>query len=513
MSEKKQSSTSAGVPRGDKRSGLRKVPIRLCYSSDEDSDYDSEAEGNHVTIKVKIDPNVKDDKSNLTSKRFRVLKTLMGSGREFVLIYRKLMLDYFKPEGKHTAMHAGFRLIALQRVFQGEALQKYMKILNEVKEEYCTRALETHPVEAAGISQKSYHDFFVFMKTFRLMDEGDDEDEYFNEEKDAWASQKTIQKDENKKGWLERIREDHVNFERKVMYAIGENIWSPNHRGVWKRQYEYLMFQTQKPYGWSMSQYVNRHEELNEVMRYMQPPSRRGEAALDADWKQRDDGISEFGFRDCVLNGLPERMQNQIRRRVASDKDISSISRIEFQDILLEVEEDDVLEQEKLRKAKKESAATKRKAEKGSEDRGWSKRAKGKARRANLICNYCKKKGLPEKVYTTHIESNCRVKKRETQEKLAGSSQKELNDAMAKIKIDHKKAIRKMYKLSNKKNREFKALRAFLKAGGEKEKKAFRKFAKDFKANSDSDESHVSSGSSCSISDFGDSSDSDSDNE
>ena len=120
MSEKK-GSTNSSVPRGDKRSGLKKVPIRLCYSSDEDSDYDPEAEGSYATIKVKIDPNLKDDKTNLTSKKFRVIKTLMGTGREFVLVYRQLMLDYFEPKGKTTKMHTGFRLLALQLVFQGEA--------------------------------------------------------------------------------------------------------------------------------------------------------------------------------------------------------------------------------------------------------------------------------------------------------------------------------------------------------------------------------------------------------
>ena len=66
MSEKK-GATNAGVPRGDKRSDLRKVPIRLSYSSDEDSDYNSEAEGCHVNIniKMKINPNFKDNKVNL----------------------------------------------------------------------------------------------------------------------------------------------------------------------------------------------------------------------------------------------------------------------------------------------------------------------------------------------------------------------------------------------------------------------------------------------------------------
>ena len=123
MSEKKRS-TNAGVPRGDKRSSLKKIPIRLCYSSDEDSEYNMDAEGSYVNIKVKIDPNGKDNKSNLTAKRFRVLKTLMDTGKEFVLIYHQMMLDYFEPKGKHTAMHAGFRLMALQRVLQGFALHK-----------------------------------------------------------------------------------------------------------------------------------------------------------------------------------------------------------------------------------------------------------------------------------------------------------------------------------------------------------------------------------------------------
>ncbi len=46
----------------------------------------------------------------------------------------------------------------------------------------------------------SYHDFLKFMKTFRLMDDGDDEDEYFDEVKDSWSSQKTIAADKAKKG-------------------------------------------------------------------------------------------------------------------------------------------------------------------------------------------------------------------------------------------------------------------------------------------------------------------------
>ncbi len=168
------------------------------------------------------------------------------------------------------------------------------------------------------------------MKTFRLMDDGDDEDKCFNKIKDSWSSQKTITTNEDKKGWIERICDNHLNFECKVMYAVGRKIWSPNHRDVWKRQYEYLKFQTLKPYAWSTSQYVSRHEELNEVLRYMQPPSRHGEEALDADWKMRDQGMNEYGFRDCILNGLPKSMQNAICRCVASNKDIMTISRIEF---------------------------------------------------------------------------------------------------------------------------------------------------------------------------------------
>ena len=59
MSDSNKGSTNSGVLRGDKRSGLKKVPIRLCYSSDEGSDDDSDAEGSYVNIKVKIDPNLK----------------------------------------------------------------------------------------------------------------------------------------------------------------------------------------------------------------------------------------------------------------------------------------------------------------------------------------------------------------------------------------------------------------------------------------------------------------------
>ena len=66
----KKGSTNANVPKGDKRSGLKRILIRLWYSSNEDSEYETDAKGSYVNIKVKINPNGKDDKSNLTAKRF-----------------------------------------------------------------------------------------------------------------------------------------------------------------------------------------------------------------------------------------------------------------------------------------------------------------------------------------------------------------------------------------------------------------------------------------------------------
>ncbi len=82
-----------------------------------------------------------------------------------------------------------------------------------------------------------------------------------------------------------------------------------------------------------MTQYINRHEELNKVMHYMQPPSRRGEDALNADWKMRNDGMNDYSFRNCIINGLPDSMQTAACRHVASDKDITTIPCVEFQDI------------------------------------------------------------------------------------------------------------------------------------------------------------------------------------
>ena len=209
-------------------------------------------------------------------------------------------------------------------------------------------------------------------------------------------------------------------------------------------------------------------------------------------------------------------MQNAIRCRVASDKDIMTISRIEFQDILLEAKEDDHINQERLSKIKRE-ASKKRKAEKAqsssSKDKEWSKQSKSKARRANLVCNYCKKKGLPEKVFSTHVEQHCRIKKRDARDGTSSASSRKASSELENVKKDHKKAMRKITKAKKEMKKELQAFRAFLKSGDSKQKKAFKKFSKDYgKKKKHTGSDNESSSDSDSSSDSN-SSDSDSDSE
>ena len=70
---------SSRLPVGEKKSGLTPA---ICFCEDIIKNDDDEEEATLATIKVKIDPNGADDRTNLEDKKFPQIKNLTYAGAE-----------------------------------------------------------------------------------------------------------------------------------------------------------------------------------------------------------------------------------------------------------------------------------------------------------------------------------------------------------------------------------------------------------------------------------------------
>jgi len=122
-------------------------------------------------------------------------------------------------------------------------------------------------------------------------------DDAYKDKKWNWSTQSEIKKAKGLKTFSQRILGHIRNFERSVWFRLGENLWSPSHRTVWKDQREYLKFNIKKPYKWHMTTYINRCEVLANLLKYMQPPSQKGQDEFLADWKMRNKGMAKIEVR------------------------------------------------------------------------------------------------------------------------------------------------------------------------------------------------------------------------
>ena len=118
------------MPVGEKKSGLTPA-IRFC--EDIMKKDDDEEEATLATIKVKIDPNGADDRTNLEDKKFPQIKNLTYAGAEVMKSIRALDLDLYRPQGITDGDHAFERISYFERTLSGNARSQFNKIYEQAR--------------------------------------------------------------------------------------------------------------------------------------------------------------------------------------------------------------------------------------------------------------------------------------------------------------------------------------------------------------------------------------------
>ena len=496
-SASKRKTANVPIPKGDKEPNLN-PPIPLCdlsiHTASDDSD--SEEKPDEVEFKVLLDPAKDATKDNLASKKFRSISNLVSNGNVVVSTYRQMVIDYFEPEGRTKLCDAGHRLLSFLRVMNDQARTQFNQVLAEARKDYTAKVKVSDPTAAKSLKAGTIREFFKFQLTFRLIHDEDDEDD-FQYTDDSWYSQDDVKAKLGEEQYLKDIAKNIRDFERHVWFLLGETLWSPRHRKVWKEQRNYIATKICKPFKWSMRDYINRVEVLADLLKYMQPPSHISAEFEDADWKMRDAAMTTIQVREAILFGLPDELHQKAMDK-CQDKDILDVKRTRFIDTLLHVEIDDTkarakLKAEKLQKKKQKTNHNNKKDADGSKQ--WSSRAKGEARKQQLYCGYCKKLGKPEYAWRSHNESDCNFKQRDARSNKLGGDSKSFNKEKRKME----KELKKLKKRAKKSEKQNKALMKIVKKSFNKKdfSKLQKKWSNDSDSDSDSSDSDsVSSGSS-----------------
>ena len=135
---------SSRVPVSKKKSGLTPA-IRFC--EDITKKDDDEEEATLTTIKVKIDPNGADDRTNLEDKKFPQIKNLTYAGAEIMKSIQALDLDLYRPQGITDGDHALERISYFERTLSGNARSQFNKIYEQARKKSLDKwtILETDP--------------------------------------------------------------------------------------------------------------------------------------------------------------------------------------------------------------------------------------------------------------------------------------------------------------------------------------------------------------------------------
>ena len=479
---------------GDREPGLS-PPIPFSDPTmDHGSDSDDEIEQSLVDFRVKIDPSGQATKDNLTTKKFVEIKHLTANGNQVVNVYRQMVIDFFQPEGKMKMVHVSHRIYNFRRCMSGEALMQYNQALRDAQEEYANKVEYFDKKAATTLKNGDESSFFKYLTTTRLLTEDDVDNLQYTD--NTWFSQTEIKNHVGDRKYRAAIEENIRDFERDLWFRLGELLWAPNHRASWKEQREYIGLKICKPYNWSMRDYISRVEVLADLLRYMQPPSNIEESSADADWKMRDDAMNKVQVRESILHGLPDELNSDAHKR-CMDKDIKSVSDARFIDTLLNVEKEDL--KKKLLTERQREKNKKRKAADlaNTKPNEWSKKAKGKAKVATVVCNYCKNVLKKERwAYSSHTESECTFAKRaKMAEKGFGGNSKQSNKELKALKKANKKLAAKVIKQTKKQKEMMKFLKKKSKS------KEFSAFSKKMNSFDDSDSDSDSSSSSSSSSD------------
>ena len=142
--------------------------------------------------------------------------------------------------------------------------------------------------------------FYYWLKTEET-DSGD-EDESVDEERDT----------ERAVCPSNAFDETCIRFERLVMFEMGTGVWR-THNDAYDKHVRKLRNDIVKPITMSVQELILRFEDMYLLKQFIQPPSKKGQVAREANWKRRNEVIDSEEQRNSVFNALHKTLNNPSR--------------------------------------------------------------------------------------------------------------------------------------------------------------------------------------------------------
>ena len=475
-SKKKTSTTKTVVTKLKNRAGENKPdlhpPIRffepkIKRSEDEDIEFEKEL----VVIKVAADSSQPLSKMNSTSLLFEPIKSFLMSGVLLTENLLKLQQEVFDRNGKTGAQEVAYRLSLIRRLLKRKARQEFETMLLKARwtiiEEHFGNSEEDKKSKKL-VYKYSENSFYNWLKTEET--DSEESDESVNEERDTERAVRAS----------DAVDITCIRFERLVMFELGTRAWR-THNDAYDEHVRYLKNDIVKPITMSVQELILRFEDMYLLKDFIQPPSKKGQTASEANWIRRNLIIDKEEQRNSVFNALPKTFQQALKDL---EEDWKSFDELKWLAILQRLEEKD-------KGAREEAVAASRERVKKAQD--YPERPKGKVpkkpRRTDKTtsqgvaryCSLCKANGAPDYVFNSHSDANCFKKTGE--KKMSGRAAE--RDS---VKKDYRKQLKSVGKKYQAQKQELHALKKAVSKAA-KNSKEFRKIKRKYAEKSDSDSS------------------------
>ena len=107
--------------------------------------------------------------------------------------------------------------------------------------------------------------------------------------------------------------EDCLKFEDTVWFELNKAVFK-EHRNAYEMHLLYLTSDIMHPYKWTVDQTINRVRWMYLIMKYLQPSSREGQKANEANWDSLRSPKDEKFIRNAIYNCMPPFYRNKLRR-------------------------------------------------------------------------------------------------------------------------------------------------------------------------------------------------------
>jgi hypothetical protein len=444
----------------EKRKGENKVLLeeaQFPFATDDKPQADQATKKTDtVGIKLKIDPEDGEDKTNYEEKYFKTIHSITQNGKEVIEAYYVFKHEIFNQQSMNDKVHVKKRVKMFGRIFAGEAINEYIKFKEDAKIGYC----------------QSQRDDLTPEQREELLN---DETLFYN--------------------YLEED-EDHCEmFERRLWFYMGASMWKNQHE-MYREHIRYCNNHIVKMQSMNVVEHLKRVQYMFTIATLMQPPSRKGDTFDQAEWDVLKTDTSPEDVRRAAHAALPEFFKEQLRTK---DKDWQNMEETEWIDTLVTIETTDKKQQDAKKVLKQKHDDNRKRTNDGGEEpsnkhvrhekktktsnnnKSNSSSAAGVAR----YCVLCQKAGQPEWKVRNHNTNDC-FHADDYAKRLSGGS-KERNKAMD----THKKETRTTEKKYKQKKKELRSLQKAVKKSDDYDKirKLQKKYAKEDSSDSEQSDS------------------------